>query len=81
MTLRKGFCGSDAASDNEAPYVLTPDCAGFEGSVAEAVAEGFISIGTSTSAKTLNAEDEKFSIQLDYAGPERAFLHAESQRP
>ena len=73
VTLRKGFCGSDAASDNEAPYVLTPDCAGFEGSVAEAVAEGFISIGTAP-VQTLNAEDEKFSIQLDYAGPGAPFF-------
>ena len=73
VTLRKGFCGSDAASDTEAPYVLTPDCAGFEGSVAEAVAEGFISIGTAP-VQTLNAEDESFSIQLDYAGPDAPFF-------
>ena len=68
VTLRKGFCGSDAASDREAPYVFSPDCGGFEGSVAEAVAEGFISIGAAP-VQTLNAEDERFSIQLDYAGP------------
>ena len=32
------------------------------------MAEGFISIGTAP-VQTLNAEDEVFSIQLDYAGP------------
>ena len=68
VTLREGFCGSDAASATEAPYVFSPDCDGFEGSVAEAVAEGFINIGA-IGVKTLNADDEVFSIQLDYAGP------------
>ena len=73
VTLRKGFCGSDADSKTEAPYKFSPDCGGFEGSVTEAVAEGFISIGTAP-VQTLNAEDEVFSIQLDYAGPGEPFF-------
>ena len=73
VALREGFCGSDAASKTDAPYVFTPDCGGFEGSVAEAVAAGFISIGTAP-VQTLNAEDEVFSIQLDYAGPGAPFF-------
>ena len=65
VTLRKGFCGSDAASKTDAPYVFTPDCGGFEGSVAEAVAAGFISIGTAP-VQTLNAEDETRSSRSSW---------------
>ncbi len=65
VTLREGFCGKNAAaSDAEAPYEFTPDCDGHEGPV---VATSF-SIGAAP-VETLNAEDEVFSIKLDYAGP------------
>ena len=65
VTLRGGFCGeNDAVPLTEAPYDFTPDCDGWEGPVE---AESF-SIGTAQ-VKTLNAEDEVFSIKLDYKAP------------
>ena len=65
VTLREGFCGeSDAEAIAAAPYTFTPDCGGHEGPVDPSS----FNIGPAP-VKTLNAEDEIFSIQLDYAGP------------
>ena len=65
VTLRMGFCGeNDAVSLTNAPYTFTPDCDGWEGPVE---AESF-SIGAAP-VMTLNADDEVFSIQLDYKAP------------
>ncbi len=65
VTLREGFCGeNDGEALAAAPYTFTPDCDGYEGSVDP----NSFSIGPAA-VQTLNAEDEVFSIQLDYAGP------------
>ena len=65
VTLREGFCGAnDAEALTAAPYAFTPDCGGHEG----LVEPNSFSIGAAE-VQTLNAEDEIFSIQLDYAGP------------
>ena len=65
VTLREGFCvGNDGEAVAAAPYDFTPDCGGHEG----LVEPNSFSIGAAA-VQTLNAEDEVFSIQLDYAGP------------
>ena len=65
VTLRTGFCGAnDDAADAEAPYEFTPDCDGYEGPVNP----NSFNIGPSP-VSTLNATDEIFAIQIDYAGP------------
>ena len=65
VTLREEFCGAnDAEALTAAPYAFTPDCGGHEGPVEP----NSFSIGAAE-VQTLNAEDEIFSIQLDYAGP------------
>ena len=65
VTLREGFCvGNDGEAVAAAPYAFTPDCGGHEG----LVEPNSFSIGAAA-VQTLNAEDEVFSIQLDYAGP------------
>ena len=65
VTLREGFCvGNDAEAVTAAPYAFTPDCGGHEG----LVESNSFSIGAAA-VQTLNAENEIFSIQLDYAGP------------
>ena len=65
VTLREGFCGAnDGEAVAAAPYAFTPDCGGYEG----LVEPNSFSIGAAE-VQTLNAEDEIFLIQLDYAGP------------
>ena len=65
VTLREGFCGAnDGEAAAAAPYAFTPDCGGYEG----IVKPNSFSIGAAE-VQTLNAEDEIFLIQLDYAGP------------
>ena len=70
VTLREGFCvGNDAKAVAAAPYDFTPDCGGHEGRVEP----NSFSIGAAA-VQTRNAEDEVFSIQLDYAGPGAPFF-------
>ena len=62
-----GFCGADAASDDEAPYVFAPDCAGKKKTTADATPE-FADLAI------LNDKDDIFydifPINLDFEGPE-----------
>ena len=65
VTLLEGFCGkNDGIPDEEAPYIFTPDCGGYEGPVDP----NKFTIGA-IPVTTLNAKDEVFFIKVDYKAP------------
>ena len=65
-----GFCGADAESVEEAPFVFAPDCED-EGATSEGVTPEFTAAigGSSANLAILNHEDDIFPINLDYEGP------------
>ena len=65
-----GFCGADAASDDEAPYEFAPDCAGKKKTTPDATPQFSAAVaGAAVDLAILNQEDDLFPINLDYAGP------------
>ena len=71
-----GFCGAGATSDEEAPFVFTPDCAkaGQTSSVAGESPRFTLTVGGASIAvgedDVLNGDDDIFPIRLDYQGPD-----------
>ena len=76
VTLLGGFCAADASSDEEAPFVFTPDCAkAGKTSSDDGVAPRFtLTVGGASidvgADDILNGDDDIFPIRLDYQGPD-----------